>query len=172
MALNSTLLELGPCQITFDGVDQGILLGDVEIPIEEEFAELHGSQFGKTILNHIKSGKTVMCKASLAETDLQRLATAIGGVVTAGGTGQGVVIRNDVGADLLAGAKVLELRKWINGVASADVADRVTFPKAAVLGKTKIVFSSEKQRSYDVEWHIYPDTATGIFGRVGDPTAA
>lgn len=82
MASSSTKnVKLGVCKAIFDGNDLGLTQGGVEVTVSTETHKVEVDQFGKTSINELIMGRTVMVKVPLAETTLRNLVATMPGSV-------------------------------------------------------------------------------------------
>lgn len=84
---NTENVKLGPCKITYDGVDLGYTKGGVEVTVETSTYEVTVDQFGEAPIDEYITGRTVTVSAPLAETTKENLERIMPGasVVNEGG---------------------------------------------------------------------------------------
>ena len=70
---NTENVKLGPCKITYDGVDLGYTKGGVEVTVETSTYEVTVDQFGEAPVDEYITGRTVTVSAPLAETTKENL---------------------------------------------------------------------------------------------------
>lgn len=70
---NTENVKLGPCKITYDGVDLGYTKGGVEVTVETSTYEVTVDQFGEAPIDEYITGRTVTVTAPLAETTKENL---------------------------------------------------------------------------------------------------
>lgn len=70
---NTENVKLGPCKITYDGVDLGYTKGGVEVTVETSTYEVTVDQFGEAPIDEYITGRTVTVSAPLAETTKENL---------------------------------------------------------------------------------------------------
>jgi hypothetical protein len=73
MAVTTSKVEIGVCDVTYGGLDLGATKGGVSVEIKTTTYEAKVDQFGETPIKEIITGTTVMVKVPMAETDLVRL---------------------------------------------------------------------------------------------------
>ncbi len=71
MTLTNVAVE--PCIAVLDGVDFGLLDGDIEISMEEKAVEITGHQEGSNVLDMIRTGKSVELGLTLKETTVEKV---------------------------------------------------------------------------------------------------
>ena len=59
--------EIGPCRVTYDGVDLGGTLSNVVVNFKYEKAKLMADQYGNTLLDEAISGMEVTVETEIAE---------------------------------------------------------------------------------------------------------
>jgi hypothetical protein len=74
MAIDTTKISLGVCDVTYNAVDLGATKGGVEVEIKTETYEVKVDQTGETVAKEIIIGTMVTVKVPMAETDLTRIA--------------------------------------------------------------------------------------------------
>jgi len=74
MTVNATNINLGACDVTFNGNDLGATKGGVEVEIKTETYEVKVDQLGDAPCKAIITGTTVMVTVPMAESDLVKLA--------------------------------------------------------------------------------------------------
>ena len=79
MASSTKNVKLGVCKIYMDGGDLGMTQGGVEVSVSTETHKVQVDQFGKTSINELIMGRSVMVKIPLAETTLRNLIATMPG---------------------------------------------------------------------------------------------
>lgn len=77
--LSNIMVE--PCNVSWNGTDIGFTDGNIEIKLEEKFAEIMAHQEGSNLIDMIRTGKNVEMSMTLQETSTAQLTT----LLTAGG---------------------------------------------------------------------------------------
>lgn len=163
-------LEMGPCLVSFGGVDLGLTKGGVEVTFGTEVTPIVADQFGDTAINQVIKGRSVKVKVPLAERDLTKLAAVIPGSALVGTTTKKLVIDAAVGTSLRELADELILHP--KDIAVGDKSKDVTVPLAMAKGDMQFSFKSDDQRVYAVEFEGFVDLDTGVLFVLGDPAAA
>lgn len=165
-----TNLDLGPCRVSFDGIDLGGTKGGVTITPEMSMAPITVDQYGDTELDHRVSGMKWRLKVGLAEVikkENWKVAFPFADLV-ADGADKKIVFDLKMGQSLLALAKELIIHPLNQDDAVLD--GDFTFPKAAAMSASEIKLSPDEQQVLEVEFIIYPTITLGvpIFGTHGD----
>jgi hypothetical protein len=164
--------ELTPCTVNFNGVDLGGTLNNVEVTIETQKAPLVADQYGKTELDGRVSGHVLKVKTKLAEVSNKDLWTVVFPYATKGGSGgasgEYIDYSNAVGYKFYDNSKSLILHPQSR--TAGDKQMDFNFDHSIALGVTPFVFGPEEQQGLEVEFQIYPNSTTGKFFRLGDPT--
>jgi hypothetical protein len=147
--------DLGPCQITFDGVDLGKTKGGVIFRDSMNQVEVNEDQAGSTPVDHILTGRKISVEVPMSRSTLAQLVTVIPG---ASSMGSYAVIKNHAGIARASDAAQLILAPLVDGVASAD---RITIFKASPVTDIELTFDNENQRVYKVTFNVYPDADNG-----------
>lgn len=94
MASSSKNVKLGVCKLYLDGDDLGLTQGGVEVQVTTETHKVEVDQFGKSSINELVMGRTLVVKAPLAETTLRNMVKTMPGatLVTDGVQASGGVI--------------------------------------------------------------------------------
>jgi len=73
MASSTKNVKLGVCKLYLDGDDLGLTQGGVEVQVSTETHKVEVDQFGKSSINELVMGRTLVVKAPLAETTLKNM---------------------------------------------------------------------------------------------------
>ena len=159
-------LELGPVQILFGTAgaeaDQGKSQGGVVVNITDDSSPLLSDQEGTAPEDEVITGTNVSVVIPFAEHDFAKTAFATGQTVF--GTNAGVAGESKVGTSLLAQAESLILKKYVDGVASTDPADWITFPAAAPRSEIELTYNAADQRVMQVTFTCFPATVSANWG--------
>lgn len=151
----ATLKDLGPCQITFNGVELGKTKGGVVFRDSMNQVEVLEDQAGTTPVDHIQTGRTIQVEVPLTRPSLAQLAAVIPGVSNFTSY---LMVSNHAGIARAASAAQLILAPLVDGVASSD---RLTIFKASPNMEMELTFDNENQRVYKVVFNVYPDADNG-----------
>lgn len=145
------LKDLGPCSITFNGVDLGKTMGGVifrdgmnQVPVMED-------QAGSTPVDHILTGRQIQVEVPMSRSTLAQLAAVIPG---ASSYGSYVKVFNQAGIARASNAAKLVISPLVDGIASGD---KLTVFKASPLADIELSFDNENQRVYKIVFNVYPD---------------
>ena len=147
--------DLGPCSITFNGVDLGKTKGGVIFRDSVNQVEVSEDQAGSTPVDHILTGRKISVEIPMSRSTLAQLNKVIPG---ASSRSSSSLIRNQPGATRAASAQQLILSPLVNGVAGTD---RLTIFKASPVADIELTFDNEKQRVYKIVFNVYPDANNG-----------
>lgn len=158
-------VKLGACHILFGGHSLGLTKGGVEVEVTTETHVVKLDQFGETTLSERITGRNVMVKVPMAETDIRKLSLVMPGAVLGpvedGGVNDSLKIYVAQGADLHAHAKTLELIP----IGEGDY--KVTIHRANTNGSMSFAFKHDEERVFDLTFNAYPDNS-GLMMTLGD----
>jgi hypothetical protein len=100
-------------------------------------------------------------------------AISLTGTTLTGGTGSTVKrvdVTNAIGVSLVSLAQPLVLHPIAN--LATNQSEDFIIPLAATSGALHFAYKLDEERIYNVEFHAYPDPATKVLFKVGDPAAA
>ncbi len=162
--MSSPIKDLGPCQVTFDGVSLGETSGGVIFRHTEESRPVRVDQQGVTNVDELKVGVSCEVKVPLTRSSLAQLAKVIGNSVYTGGATLevGVVI----GESLLDNAKQLIIKPIIDSEVSTDESTWLTVYKAYPKADLEVTYDFENQRVYKVIFKAFPDS--GKLWKIGE----
>lgn len=173
-------LDLGPCQVTFDGTDLGNTEGGVVFTISTTVTDLYTDQLGTTPAEQVITGRGATVVVPMAQSTLARLVAIHPGwrLVSDSGTpaNQKIVMTQGVGTSALgdSAAKQLVIKPYAAGaVSTAATTDKwVTLPKAMPSAEVNWTYGKDQQRIATVTFTILPDPdQANILGHIGDTTA-
>jgi hypothetical protein len=110
MAVNTSKVEIGVCDVTYGGLDLGATKGGVSVEIKTTTYEAKVDQFGETPIKEIITGTTVMVKVPMAETDLVRLQATMPQSSITNATSAPTGYEVDNGAGYTVGAKAVKIK--------------------------------------------------------------
>jgi hypothetical protein len=167
-------VKLGPCTVTWGATDLGYTKGGVEIELTTSKKKVMVDQFGDTEVNEYITGRTVLVRVPLAETDLDILASVLPGatLVTDGTTPtkKKININSSTGVSLRDLAASLKLHPFAQP--ASYTTEDVIIPLASPSGDISFAFRANEERIYAVEFVGYVENATGLLFILGDSTAA
>lgn len=158
-------VKLGACRILFGGHSLGLTKGGVEVEVTTETHIVKLDQFGETTLSERITGRNVMVKVPMAETDIKKLSLvmpgAVLGPVSNSSSEDSLKIYVSQGSDLHAHAQTLELIP----IGEGDY--KVTVHRANTNGSMSFAFKHDEERVFDLTFNAYPDNS-GLMMTLGD----
>lgn len=156
-------LELTPMRVTFDGVDLGGTLDGVAVGIQYKLSDLMADQMGSTPIDSRISGQEFTVKLRLAEIQnfdnwLVAFPHASLEEAISPDTEKAIYFDAQIGGGMLAKAKELVLHPLSKD--DADLSGDFMFWKAVASSASEVKYGPEEQSALEVEFKIYPDTAT------------
>lgn len=170
-AITVSKFDIGPCMVTYDGVDLGGTLGNVTINFKYEKADMKADQTGNTVLDQAVSGIDVTIETEFAEVrDKTKLAKLFPNADLAGTSPhQYLDFKDKVASRMLASkAKALSLHPIVEADSSLDY--DWYFYKAAPTEESSYVFGPAEQAKLKIVWRVYLDLSVtpGQMFRMGD----
>ena len=163
--------EVGPCQITFGGVDLGYTKGGTTFEHKEETVKITYDQTGKTVQNVIGIGGAATVKTALANPTLAQLIPLISGAAL---DADGMIVMASAGVDKRATmAKELILTIMDGILPSTDPDATLVIFVAVPTFEASWKFDDSGQRVTNVTFDALPDDLSGNVGamyRIGLPT--
>ena len=158
-------VKLGACQIFFGGHSLGLTKGGVEVEVTTETKVVKLDQFGETTLSERITGRNVVVKVPMAETDIRKLSRVMPGSVLGQITGDeskdSLKVFVSQGKDLHADAQTLEL------IPFGENDYKVTIHRANTNGSMTFAFKHDEERVFELTFNAYPDN-TGLMMTLGD----
>ena len=152
-------LDLGPCAVYFgthpDEANLGRTEGGVRAAFATDVADLMSDQWGTQPEDGVITGQGARITVPLAEYTLTNLGIALHQSLIGDGLIEGVRL---VGTKMRSLAESLLLKKYVDGVVSANEEDWMRFPVAAASANPEILFDKSTQRIIEVEFIAYPDS--------------
>lgn len=157
--------SLGVCRVTFDGVDYGKTMDEIDIEFIEDLKDIMFAQDGTQPQDKIPTGQAYQVTVRFAELDAALVAKMYRGCTLSAG-GKSVQHGRDIYRSGLANfAKVLLLKRVdSDGAASADNFFRAYFYKAMPIINGPEQFGPDTQRILEVQFYcFFDDTAKTFF---------
>lgn len=162
-----TNVKLGPCTVTFKGVDLGHTIGGVEVTYEPEYKDIKVDKFAAAA-EKVLIGEKMMAKVPLGEFTMANLDVAIpDGVKTAGK----ITIGANKGKRASSNAGLLVLHPIVN--ASNDRSEDIGIYKAVVADVVVIGLKPDEEKILEVTFHGIVDEGRSdgnLLGVIGDST--
>lgn len=165
---NLDTVELGACDITWNGNNLGVTIGGVDVKITYQTKEITVDQYGNTPINEYVMGATIEVTAPLAESDLEKLAlTMPDAVLVADATKKKLSVKTGSGVNLREKAAQLIIHPRNK---ATDLNSDLVIPLATPIGNIEYKYSHEDVRVYPVTFKGYPNSTTGLLFFWGDNT--
>lgn len=171
MAADIDNVKLGPCSVTFNGVDVGHTKGGVTVSYEAEYHDVTVDKYGNTVAEKVLIGETLKVTVPLAENTIANMLIAIP-AATSVGTSERATIGKDAGVRMAQYAKELVLHPLANQV--SDLSEDVVLHKALVSEGIEWKYATDGERMAEVVFHALLDEAKADgnrLGFIGDSTA-
>lgn len=159
MGQQGPLYDLGPCTLTFGGVELGETRGDVIFRYTEETRPINEDSKGVSPIDEIHVGMNCEVEVPMTRVTLQQLATVIPSATVVGSK---LTVKSAVGSQMADSANVLVLKPLVGGVASA-ASKWLTVVKAAPKVDLEITFNNDGQRVYKVLFKGFVNENNEIF---------
>ena len=167
--------DIGPCRVTFDGVDLGGTLSNVVVNFKYEKAPLKADQHGTSLLDEAISGIEVTVETEVAEVKdkdtLKKVFPNSTLVSVAGPPAQKALdFEDQIATRMLANSKVLILHPLQYADANLDY--DWYFYKAMPSEESSYTLGPSEQGKMKIVWKVYLDltqTPPKMF-RIGDNT--
>lgn len=168
-------IKLGPCNVTYDGVDLGATIGGVEVQVATTTHETKVDQLGETVVKEYITGRNVSVKVPLAEATVDNMVALMPGATKVVDATDPTKMRVDVavspGFDLLKAAKPLVLHPV--HLPLEDKSEDFTVNLANCAGELNFAYQLDQERVFTCNFKGYPDAEKGYqLYSYGDPDAA
>ncbi len=165
-----TNVQVGACQVTFNGVDLGHTKGGVEVTYEPVHTDVAVDAYGETIVEKFLRGEKLMAKVPLAEYTINNLRNAIPQSQFAGAANARITIGAKAGKKAKEDAAQLVLHPLIEGTRRHDI----VFHKAYVASQVVLNHTNEEEKIIEVTFEALLDETKSdgnYLGLIGDSTA-
>jgi hypothetical protein len=172
--MNTENIKLGPCTVTFNGVDLGATIGGVEVEVTTSTHTTTVDQLGDTVVNEYIIGRNCSVKVPLGESTLENLVALMPGstLITDGvdPTSKRVDVTVAPGTSLLDSSQKLVLHP--TALDPADKSEDFILYKANCPGELQFMYKLDEERVFVASFKAYPDNANNnlLFG-YGDEDA-
>jgi hypothetical protein len=151
--------DLGPCQVEWNGISIGRTFGGVKFKYTVGTAPVKEDQEGEAAVDDVTIGATnCTVETPCSRSTLFNINRIIHRSTLAAPV---LTVLNSVGQDLYDLAKILILKPWENGAASATATQWVTIFKAYPIVDAEVVYDNAGQRIFKIIWHCYPTMESG-----------
>lgn len=160
-AANTQNIRLGPCQVTWGGVDLGYTKGGVEVTVASTTHDTTVDQEGAMPVDRWIMSRTIQVKVPMAETTVDKLAQIL---ATTGGSGTSLVsVTTGVGTSLRTSAKPLVLHP----INKTDASEDFTVPLANTTGDMQFTYEVDNERIFSVTFDGFHDTTSKVLFTYG-----
>ncbi len=164
-----TKVKVGPCSVTFNGVDLGHTKGGVEVMYEPTHFDVEVDKYGKTDVEKYLTGEKLTAKVPLAESTIANLRVAIPQSEFAGAANSRITIGHVAGQSAKADSAQLVLHPLAEGTRAFDI----VMYKAYVASSIKLDHKVDAEKIFEVTFQALLDEtkADGNYlGLIGDST--
>jgi len=165
-----TNVQVGVCDVSFNGVDLGHTLGGVVVSYEPEYKDVTVDAYGNTPVEKYLIGEKLTAKVPLAEFTVANLRNAMPQATFAGAANARITLGAKSGKSALADAYQLVLHPSREGTRRHDV----VFYKAYVDSAIELSHTKEDEKVIEVTFVALVDetkTDGNYLGLIGDSTA-
>ena len=162
---------LGVCRVSFNGVDYGKTLNNIEIQKDQDIKELFYAQDGTKRADNTRTGVMYMVTCEFAVPTIALLNAIDSGISKSGAGNSASFGRNLYTLWSEETSELVLSRVDSEGDAYADNFFKMTFYKAHGEVTGPIVYGPDQQRTIQVTFHIYWDSTKNSFGYIGYETS-
>lgn len=162
-------VQLGPCTVTYKGVDLGHTIEGVEVSYEPEFSDIAVDAYGSTIVDKRLKGEKLTAKMKLAEYTIDNLRNAMPMGEYAGAANKRMTIGHKAGQSMAARAGQLVLHPIDQGTRRHDI----VLHKAIVGDTVVIPHNTDEAKTIEVTFMAFLDESKAdgnYLGLFGDST--
>lgn len=165
-----TNVQVGPCSVTFKGIDLGHTKGGVEVTYEPTHHDVAVDKYGESKVQSVLIGEKLTAKVPLAEFTIANLAVAIPQGAFAGAANARRTIGASAGQKATDDSGQLVLHPIIEGTRRHDIVIHKAYVASAIVLPMKV--DSEKLIEVTFEALIDETKTDGNYlGFIGDSTA-
>jgi hypothetical protein len=164
-----TNVQLGVCEVTFNGVNLGHTKNGVELTYEPEHHDVTVDKYGNTVVQKYLIGEKLMAKVALAEFTIANLGVAIPQGAFAGAANSRRTIGAAAGKKATDDSAQLVLHPINEGTRRHDV----VIHKAYVGSTIVLNHKNDEEKIIEVEFHALLDETKSdgnYLGFIGDST--
>jgi hypothetical protein len=165
-----TKVKVGPCSVTFNGVDLGHTKGGVEVTYEADYFDASVDTYGSTPIESYLRGEKFSAKVPLAEYTIANLRNAIPNATFAGAANARITIGKQAGAKQSSVAYQLVLHPLNEGTRVNDIVIHKAFCKSPI----KLSHTNDGEKIIECEFNGLLDESKSngnYLGLIGDSTA-
>lgn len=164
-----TKVKVGPCSVTYNGVDLGHTVGGVEVIYTPTHFDVQVDKYGDTAVEKVLTGEDLRAKVPLAEYTIANLKNAMPQGQFQGAANARVHVGKSAGASARAAAAQLVLHPLNEGTRAFDI----VFHKAYVANQVKLEHKINATKVVEVEFEALLDETksdNNYLGFIGDST--
>lgn len=164
-----TNVKVGPCSVTFNGVDLGHTKGGAEVSYEPVYHDVMVDKYGETIVEKRLMGEKWTAKVPLAELTIVNLRNAMPQTTFAGAANTRITVGSAAGKKATDKAAVLVLHPLTENTRVRDI----VFYKAFVGSPVMLPHKVDEEAVFEVVFEALLDEtrADGNYlGLIGDST--
>lgn len=162
---------LGVCRVSFNGVDYGKTLNNIEIQKDQDIKEIFYAQDGTKRADNVRTGIAYMVTCEFAVPTIALLNAIDAGISKSGAGNSASFGRNNYTLWSSESSELVLTRVDSEGDSSVDPFFKMTFYKAHGEQTGPIAYGPDQQRTIQVTFHIYYDETKNSFGYVGYETS-
>ena len=161
----SFLLDLGPCEVSWNDSVLGVTYGGVKVKIDDDTADIKEDGNGSAPVDSIFTGRKFSeIEVPLTRFTLAQLDTIFHGAAV---SGNALVISNLVGESMYDSSKELLLKPLVNDVASAITTEWIKIYKTFPTAKIELTYDIQNQRVAKFAFKVFPSQESGQKGDFG-----
>lgn len=167
---DATNVQLGVCEVTFNGVNLGHTKGGVEVTYEPKYHDVTVDKYGDTVVQKYLTGETFMAKVPLAEFTIANLAVAMPKGAFAGAANARRTLGSAAGKKATDSSAQLVLHPASEGTRRHDIVIHKAYASSPVVLK----HANDEEKIMEVEFHAILDESKSdgnYLGFIGDSTA-
>ena len=164
-----TNVQVGPCSVSFNGVDLGHTKGGVEVSYEPVYKDVMVDKYGETVVEKYLQGEKLTAKIPLAEFTIANLRVAMPQTVFGGAGNTRITVGAAAGKKASDDAAQLVLHPLNEGTRRHDI----VFYKAVVTSSVVLNHKVDEEKVVEVTFEALLDEtrADGNYlGLLGDST--
>jgi hypothetical protein len=127
-----TKVKVGPCSVTFNGLDLGHTKGGVEVTYEPTYHDVTVDKYGETVVEKYLTGEKFTAKVPLAESTIANMRVAIPQSTFAGAANARITIGASAGQQAKVDSAQLVLHPLNEGTRAFDIVMHKAYVSSAV----------------------------------------
>jgi hypothetical protein len=165
-----TKVQVGACDVTFNGINLGHTKGGVEVSYEPVYKDVMVDKYGETVVEKYLVGEKLTAKVPLAEFTIANLKNAIPQGTYAGAANARLLIGHSAGVKASSLAAQLVLHPCNMGTKANDI----VIHKAYVASQIALLHKNDEEKIIEVTFEALLDETKNdgnYLGLIGDSTA-